>query len=144
MALSADLDNLRMTELSGRGYEMSIPVKTGVTIYKGAHVVTDATGYAIPLAVTGAVQYVGRAQEQVVNAGASGSVNVKVMRQGIVWVPFTSAAVTDLGFLLWATADDTATLTPQANCGALGRVVKVEVGVGNWVDQSDNVNAHAV
>lgn len=138
MALSANIDNLKMREKSGRGYELSVPVAASTHIYKGAQVCMNA-GYAEPVTVTGAVKYIGRAQEEADNSsGSDGDINVTVLRQAIIRVPWASAAVTDVGKLIWFTADDTPTLTPQANIQAAGRVVDVEVGVATYIDQSDN------
>ncbi|MEO5327269.1 MAG: hypothetical protein H7829_03405 [Magnetococcus sp. THC-1_WYH] len=73
MPLSSD----RNTK-SRPGDVFSYPVLTGITIYAGALVVLDANGYAKPaVAATGLIT-VGRAEERVVNTGASGSVSVLV------------------------------------------------------------------
>lgn len=56
------------------------PVKTGVTIYKGAGLSHDA-GYVRPLQ-SGDTVFMGIAEETVTNAGASGSVFVKTRIQG--------------------------------------------------------------
>lgn len=58
----------------------SLLVKTGMTIYKGSLVATDATGYAIAgagISATG-LKIWGIATKTVVNSGASGSVSVDV------------------------------------------------------------------
>jgi len=143
MALAASLGNEKMKELGGKGYLVNAPVAAATTIYKGARVCANSSGYVEPVTVTGAVNYLGRAQEAVDNsAGLDGALNVSILRGAVTYVPWTSAALTDLGKLLWFTADDTPTLTPNANIGAAGTVVKVEVGVGVYIDE--NINARQV
>lgn len=81
-ALSAE----RSVSRKGDGDSATIPVitlgvKTATTIYKGALVCIDnTTGYAVPGAVATTLIAVGVATKTVVNAGASGSVTVDVMR----------------------------------------------------------------
>lgn len=58
----------------------SYPVATGTTIYKGAMVCTNSTGYLVPAADTsGYSNVLGVADEQVVNSGADGAKNCRVV-----------------------------------------------------------------
>jgi hypothetical protein len=52
-------------------------VATATTIYKGAAVCWNATGYLVPAAATVGLRFAGFAEEQVVNAGADGAKECK-------------------------------------------------------------------
>lgn len=88
-------------------------VKTGTTIYKGALVAVDATGYAVP-AVGTAVRVVGVAYETVANTGASGSVTVRVWRSGTFQFNASGMAVTNIGAKVYVTDDNTVQLSPTS------------------------------
>ena len=75
MALTAD----RNTPMQD-GELVSVPVATAVTIYAGALVAANATGFATPGALSTTLTYLGRAEEKVVNAGADGAKSVLVRR----------------------------------------------------------------
>lgn len=57
---------------------LTLPVKGATTIYGGALVCLDATGYAVPGAVATTLTAMGIAEETVVNAGADGAKTVVV------------------------------------------------------------------
>jgi hypothetical protein len=76
MPLTADRNTPSM-----EGEIISVPVATAVTIYAGAIVAANNTGYATPGAVAATLTYLGRAEEKVVNAGANGAKNVLVRRK---------------------------------------------------------------
>lgn len=60
-------------------FELTLPVKASTTIYGGATVVTDATGYAVPASVSATQKTWGVAEETVDNStGANGAKYIKV------------------------------------------------------------------
>ncbi len=116
-ALTADRPNNFLT-----GDIASYPVLTGVTIYEGAMVgLQTSSGYARPLQ-SGDV-FIGHSLGRADNtAGASGAVNVLVRRgRYVAQCTITSVAVTDTDKPVFASADDTLTLTQGTNV-RVGRV----------------------
>lgn len=57
---------------------LTLPVKGSTTIFAGALVCLDATGYAVPGAVATTLTAMGIAEETVANAGADGAKSVTV------------------------------------------------------------------
>jgi hypothetical protein len=86
---------------------VAYPVKTGVTIYKGALVGVDSTGYAKPAATTD-VRVVGVAYETVVaGASASGTFTCRVWRRGSFQFNASGMAITNVGAKVYVTDDNT-------------------------------------
>ncbi len=131
MALTGD----RNTK-SRVGDLFNYPVLTGVTIFAGAMVVLDANGYAKPgLTATGLVT-VGRAENRVVNTGASGSVSVQVQR-GIYCYENSPGAdeITraEVGDTCYIVNDETVAKTDAVGTrSAAGKVMAVDAD-GVWV-----------
>lgn len=98
-------------------------------IYEGAAVGDNGSGYARPL--TAGDPFLGFAEEKADNsAGAAGALNVTVKTKGRVQLAIGSLAITDVGKPVYASDDDTFTLTAGSN-SAIGRVVRfVSSGVG--------------
>ena len=77
MALTAD----RHTPYRD-GNQIEPPVAAGVTIYAGAIMVANATGYAEPGTTATGLTYLGRAEEYVDNsAGSDGDERVRISRK---------------------------------------------------------------
>ena len=67
----AKLTDVRDTpEIANGAKVIAVPVKGGTTIYQGALVALDASGYAIPGKKAESLTAVGRAEETVTNTGA--------------------------------------------------------------------------
>lgn len=100
----------------------ALPVKAGVHIYKGALVGIDsATGCGRGLVAADA--FAGVAYEEANNAGGTdGAVAVRVYTMGDFEHAFTSAARTNNGAAVYASADNTLTLTSSGN-SAVGRQI---------------------
>jgi predicted RecA/RadA family phage recombinase len=106
-----------------RAYETpgvnQMPMIAADIIYEGAavsdKVTTGAvTGYAQPL-VAGQ-PFVGFAEEDCDNsAGAAGDKKVKLLTEGFIVLPISAAAITDEGKPVYASDDDTFTLTATGN-----------------------------
>lgn len=109
MPLSADI--VRSFEL---GDLNELPVLTGTTIYRGAAVGTNGSGFARPL-VAGE-PFRGFSTGKVVNAGSSGDKRVQLDEKGKVELPITGVTgVADVGKLVYASDDTTFTLTASTN-----------------------------
>jgi hypothetical protein len=132
MALAADRNTPSM-----EGELLSVPVATGVTIFAGALVVANANGYAAPGSVATTLQYLGRAEEQVVNAGANGAKNVLVRRKlAFKWLNHGADLVVqaDLGKTCYIVDDQTvAKTTGGATRSAAGKVIQIDAD-GVWVE----------
>lgn len=89
MALTAERDT---NEIANGAKMLFIPVKTGTTIYQGAMVALDASGFAIPAKKATGLTAVGRAEESVINATDGMCINVK--RGVFRWSNSTTNALT--------------------------------------------------
>lgn len=118
------------------GELFSLPVAASVTIYAGALVAANATGYVTPGATATTLTYLGRAEEQVVNSGAAGAKNVRV-RRGVAfkWANYGSDLVTQasLGKDCYIYDDQTVAATSGGSTRSIaGKVVQIDAD-GVWV-----------
>lgn len=96
------------------------------TIYKGALVALNSSGYVIPIAHgTANLKFVGIAEETVENSGANGAASVRVSKAGSgVYADAGSAVQADSGKEVYANSDNevqivTTGLTNQYKVGTL-------------------------
>jgi hypothetical protein len=110
-----------------RAYELGdiqeLPVVATDIIYEGAAVGDNASGYARPLVA--ADPFLGFAESKVDNsAGAAGDKNVRVRVRGQIVLSVTGVTgVGDVGETVYASDDDTFTLTSTSNT-AIGKVAR--------------------
>lgn len=115
-----------------RSFELGDVAEYGVIasdiIYQGAAVGENGSGYARPL-VAGD-PFLGFAVAQVDNStGDAGERNVRVLRAGRVQLAVGSAAITDVGKDVYASDDDTFTMTQSTNT-RIGTIVRfISTGV---------------
>jgi hypothetical protein len=96
------------------GDHNDLPAIAGDIIYEGAAVGLHSSGYARPL-VAGDV-FGGFALRQVDNAlGAAGEKNVRVIAGGAVVLPVTGLTIDDFGKPIYASDDNTFTMTASTN-----------------------------
>ena len=90
-------------------------------IYEGAAVgIVAGSGHARPLAAGD--KFAGFAESTVDNsAGAAAAKSVRVITNGLIQIPVTSVAITDIGKPVYASDDDTFVLTESTN-SYVGRV----------------------
>jgi len=118
---------------SPRVYELGnineLPVIATDIIYEGAAVGDNGSGYARPLVAGDPFR--GFAESQADNStGSAGSVKVRVKAAGLIKLPISGLAITDVGKPVYASDDDTFTLTATSNTH-IGRVHRYESsGVG--------------
>lgn len=117
-----------------RNYELGdhndLPVITGDVIYEGAAVGLNGSGYARPL-VAGDV-FGGFALRQSDNSGGgNGDLNVRVVSRGQIVLNVTGLTIDDVGKAVYASDDDTFTMTASTNTqiGAVKRYISNGVGV---------------
>lgn len=101
-----------------RTYELGeineLPVVATDIIYEGAAVGDNGSGYARPLVAGDPFR--GFAESKADNsAGSAGDINVRVLSKGKIKLAITSLAITDVGKDVYASDDDTFTLTASTN-----------------------------
>lgn len=135
-ALTAARDT---SEISNGARHLILPVKGSTTIYQGALVALDASGYAVPGSKAATLTAAGRAEETVANTGADGEVSIRVARGVFVFDNATDAGKLTAAHVLKPCyiADDqtvTATADGASMAGLVIRVddsgVAVEIGRG--------------
>lgn len=90
------------------------PVIADDIIYEGAAVGDNGSGYARPLEAGD--PFLGFAEKKADNSGGSaGDINVRVLARGKVVLPISSLAITDRGKDVYASDDNTFTLTQGSN-----------------------------
>ena len=111
-----------------RDYELGdhndLPAITGDIIYEGAAVGLNTSGYARPL-VAGDV-FGGFALRQCDNAGGTdGAKNIRVVARGTIVLNITGLTIDDVGKPVYASDDDTFTMTAGSNTqiGAVRRYI---------------------
>lgn len=117
---------------------ISVPVAAGVTIFAGALVAANATGFGTPGAKATTLTYIGRAEEYANNAaGANGAVTVRVRRRrAFYWANSATDLVTQasLGKPCYIVDDQTVSGTNGANTqSAAGVVIGLDAN-GVWVE----------
>ena len=106
---------------------IDVPVDDNVNIYKGAFVgVNSSTGYARPL--TAADDFLGAAYAQAdntVSGHTAGGIDVRLHQSVDVVHTLSGVAATDIGSEVYASDDETLTLTSSGNT-RVGRIVAIE------------------
>jgi hypothetical protein len=119
MTLSTDLNLNRFVDQHVR----TLAVKGGTTIYRGALVGLDrSTGYVRPLQA--ADQFQGIAYKGCENSGANGDREVTLFTQGDFDFGLTGAAKTHIGRPVFASDDNTLTLS-GASASYIGQIIDV-------------------
>lgn len=101
-------------------------VAASTTIYKGALVGVNSSGYVVSMAHgTGSLKFLGIAEETVANTGANGAASVRVAKAGSgVYADAAAAVQADIGKEVYANSDNevqvvTTGLTNQYKVGTL-------------------------
>ena len=119
-ALSADKEVNRKA-----GNVVSYDVAASTTIYKGAMVCDNGSGYAVPAADTNGYALLGFAVEKADNSsGSDGDIEVRVYKVGSYEMAKASAAQTDIGTLMYI-LDDQTVASSSTNSVKAGYVVEV-------------------
>lgn len=120
-----------MTALStdaNRTYELGdinqVPVKGAAVIYQGAAVGGHSSGYARP--IQNGDKFLGFADERVDNSdGGDGVKTVHVRKRGAILLNISSVAVGDIGKSVYATDDNTFTLS-DASAVYIGQISRID------------------
>lgn len=112
MALTANHDIDRFVDQELRSYG----VAAGAHVFRGAFVELNAGGFLIPSSASG--RFVGIAYEEADNSsGSDGDASARVFTQGDFCVPLVGATEADIGRIVCAIDDETATFSAQgATC----------------------------
>jgi hypothetical protein len=116
------------------GEVLSVGVASNTTIYAGALVARNATGYAVPASDSTNLVVLGRAELSVANTGADGAVNVEVRRGVFRWENGDTFTIADVGTT--AVVEDDATVQKAASAThdiAVGKILAVDAD-GVWVE----------
>ncbi len=115
---------------------VSHPVAGSTTIYKGALVGFNSSGFLVPMDHSvGSLTFAGIAQETVVNSGANGAKNAKVIKNGSgVFADAGSATQASAGKEVYAKTDNevqvtTGGLINQYKVGTIVSLEKTSLGV---------------
>jgi len=102
VALSDEVERNRQ-----EGLIVSYPVAASTTIYKGALVCDNGSGYAVPGADNSSYTFIGIAVETADNSsGSAGDKEVRVYKTGVFEVPKSSAAATDRAAAMYIRSDN--------------------------------------
>lgn len=127
MSLSADA-----TQRTRSGNVIAIPGAGSTTFYAGALVgVVSGTGYCVRMSDTANLSFLGVVMTQTVNSGASDHADVAVDTSGVIFEKVTvtgATSVVAVGGKVFATADDTLTLTATSNTKPVGVVTRYYSG----------------
>jgi adhesin HecA-like repeat protein len=107
-------NDIRAKKKPGHTRAYGYPVLTNLVIFGGAAVGITANKEAVPAGHVSAVKLMGFAEERIDNTGgATGDQFVKVEKDVRV-IPLAGATVANIGAAVYASADDTFTLTAGA------------------------------
>ena len=120
-----------MTALStdvNRNYELGdinqVPVKGSTIIYQGAAVGGHSSGYARP--IQNGDKFLGFADEHIDNSGgADGIKTVRVKKRGAVPLDISGVALGDIGKSVYATDDNTFTLSDSSSV-YIGQISRID------------------
>lgn len=141
MALSADRNTKSKDGVIP--FNMSFKVYTGVTIYIGALVALNATGYLVPVTASTTLTIVGRAAEGcVAGAAASGTYSINVNPGVHKWVNSAVAACgqAHVGTEVYGEDDQTISQTSQTGTlSAAGVMLALDADGGVWVQSGTDL-----
>lgn len=119
----------RSTDLArvfSTGDYVEYPVVATDILYQGSLIGENGSGYARPY-VEGDRPLGFTVHNRCDNAaGAAGDLKVKVLQRGMVSLPLTSVAITDVGKSVWATDDDTFVYASNADGPAIGVIDRLD------------------
>lgn len=113
---------------SNRIYELGdinqVPVKGSSVIYQGAAVGGHSSGYARP--ILNGDKFLGFADERIDNSGgADGVKTVRVRKRGAILLDISGVVVGDIGKSVYATDDNTFTLS-DASSVYIGQISRID------------------
>jgi hypothetical protein len=133
MALTSDAKPQRRGQRFGRS-DFGYPVAPGETIYRGGIVCLNSSGEMVRPQTTGAVVFAGLATATYNNASSAAAGPTIVAERGSYALTVASATISDLGKPVYATDDNTFTLTAPSTgfTASIGTLTGIENGQ-TWV-----------
>lgn len=128
----------KLTQDKVRTYELGdineAPILGGEVIYQGAAIGLEiASGYAHSLQTTD--KFIGFAEDHVDALNSSdGEKNIRIKRRGSVILELSGATITDVGKAIYATDDNTFTLSSGGDAVYIGQISRYESGESVIVD----------
>ncbi len=127
----AATDDIRSKKKPTLGRLYGYPVLAGQKIFGGTAVGITAAKAAVPASHTDAVKLIGFAESRADNTGgATGDVYVTIEKD-VRLIPLAGAAVSNIAATVYASADDTFTLT-AGSLLALGKIDAIDAD-GVWL-----------
>ena len=122
-----------------RGAAFGYPIAPGEVIYTGGLTGINASGQAQRIQTAGTVAFIGLAQGGASNVGNSAAGNTVVGQMDCYRLTVPSATVANIGAPVYATDDNTLTLTkPSAGFeGVVGYLAGIDSGA-TWVELSNH------
>lgn len=110
------------------GGSFAYPVAAGVKVWRGAFVAVNSSGALVLIGAGGAVQFVGIADRDLDNSAGAGVSEQRVTAlKGIYAITVPSATHSNINATVYATDDNTPTLTASTNL-PIGTLVGIEGG----------------
>lgn len=125
-ALSADRRIPQVMETHLSGYILNVPVGATEQIYQGSFVTSDGTDeYAAALVAGDSIW--GISLETVLGGGSNGDNTCKILCESIFSHAISSVAIASLGVCVYATDDQTLSVSNDGTDTPVGRIVSVPV-----------------
>ena len=131
--MTALTDNKEVAEKHRRLIEN--PVAASVVIFKGAIVMSNASGFLAPAAALLDAKMAGMAYEKADNSnGSAGDINCKLLREGLFELSGSGFTQADVGKEVYASDDQTVSTTQGTNEVAVGKIAQVVSATKVYVD----------
>lgn len=131
--MAALTDNKEVLEKHRRLLEN--PVAASVVIFKGAIVMSNATGFLAPAAALLDAKMAGMAYEKADNAnGADADIDCKLLREGCFELSGAGFTQADIGKEVYASDDQTVSTTQGTNEIAVGKIAQIVSATKVYVD----------
>lgn len=112
-------------------------VAAATTIFRGALTCYNPAGYLIPAATGAGNIFAGVSEEEVVNSGAAGEKTCRVKKTGNYLLEGAGFTQADVGSFVYASDDQTITLTSTTN-PIVGQIVEYVSATQVWVMLEQN------
>jgi exosome complex RNA-binding protein Csl4 len=118
------------------GDARELGVASNATIFAGAMVAVNTSGYAVPASDTAGLRVVGRAEESVDNSGTAGdgALSIAVRRGVFRWENGDTLTIADVGNLAYVEDDQTVQTAASATHDVVAGIIIDVDSDGAWVD----------
>jgi hypothetical protein len=127
----AATDDIRSRRKPGLGRSFGYPVLANTKIFGGSAVGITANREAVPAGHVSAVKLIGFAEQRADNTGGATGDQVVNIEKDVRLIPLAGAVVSNIGATVYASADDTFTLT-AGSLLAIGTIDAIDAD-GVWL-----------